>query len=219
MTLVKHRARVFAVVGLSMVPPSHLPPRIVQASAPRIEVRAGKTRVHLTPAMTRALVAYDASFRPWDYGDYGDWVRRSSPPTPNEALSVLVGDFNGDGQPDVVMAGRRGTAGVLAAILSDSGRYRVVEMSRAEGDTAASGMGGPQVAGRDTYLKAVQPGDIDMPVYDASEEVWKHVDWKAVGTTRFLRLHTEAISEIYEEKGASLCVFADGRFWWLAFGD
>ncbi len=159
MTLVKNGARVLAMVGLSMVPPGHIPADIVQAGVPRIEVRAGKTRVYLTPAMTRALVAYDASFRPWDYGDYADWVRRSSPPSPNEALSVLVGDFNGDGQPDVVMAGRRGSAGVLAAILSDS------------------------------------------------------------STTRFLRLHTDAISEIYEEKGSSLCVFADGRFWWLAFGD
>ncbi len=175
--------------------------------------------MRLTPAMRQALDRYDRTFRLWNYDEFAGWVRQGFPPNDRAALSAILGDFNGDHLPDLVLNGRTRQDGVIVVLLSDSPGYRAVEVSRWPGDTSASGMSA-DVPGRDTYLVPTSPGSIDLPIFDPADSAWTALDYESPAPARrILRLHNDAFSVNFEEKGSALCVFAKGRFWWITSGD
>jgi hypothetical protein len=176
--------------------------------------------VRLAAGMRQALDRYDPTFRVWNYDEFAEWVRSLFPANDRGALSAVLGDFNGDHQPDFVLSGRTRTDGVIVVVLSDSGRYRAVEVTRSPGDTVGYGMTGPQSPGRDTYLVLNPPGSIDLPIWAPDDPAWTALDYTSpTPGQRILQLHTDAFSVIYEEKGSALCVYAKGRFWWITSGD
>jgi len=85
--------------------------------------------------MRQALDRYDRTFRLWNYDEFASWVRQGFPPNDRAALSAILGDFNGDHLPDLVLNGRTRQDGVIVVLLSDSAGYRAVEVSRWPGDT------------------------------------------------------------------------------------
>ena len=102
--------------------------------------------------MHQALDRYDRTFRLWNYDEFATWVRQGFTPNDRAALSAILGDFNGDHRPDMVINGRTRYDGVIVVLLSDSAGYRAVEVSRWPGDTSASGMSA-DVPGRDTWCQ------------------------------------------------------------------
>jgi hypothetical protein len=101
-------------------------PRIVQTDSGPIAI--------LPEPMAAALRRNHPHFRLWSWTNYPDSVRAHFQVTAAEGLRVLIGDFNGDGHPDVALdgtdtvqyrvGGRRG--GVLLAILTSGDSVIIV---------------------------------------------------------------------------------------------
>lgn len=87
--------------------------------------------VVLSTPMANALRSFDGSFVVWKQADYRPKELRSYPFSLQSTPSGIVGDFNGDGRPDAVLAGRnaRGAA-VLALLSGDSSAYSIAPISQ-----------------------------------------------------------------------------------------
>ncbi|HEV2642447.1 MAG TPA: hypothetical protein VGT98_07060 [Candidatus Elarobacter sp.] len=86
--------------------------------------------VDLPPAMEDALDRYDRDFEAWTQRDYQRWADGYEF-TPRQTPWAVIGDFNGDGRPDVAIAGRNDRDASVVFILSTGRtRYRVVEAER-----------------------------------------------------------------------------------------
>ncbi len=83
----------------------------------------------LPTAMEDALDRYNRDFEPWTLDDYRGVTEYE--PSPRQVPWAVIGDFNGDGRPDLAVAGRTDRDVVVVFILS-SGRskYRAVEAER-----------------------------------------------------------------------------------------
>lgn len=83
----------------------------------------------LPPAMEDALDRYNRDFEPWTVQDYRGLTDYE--PSPRQVPWAVIGDFNGDGRPDLAVAGRTDRDVVVVFIVS-SGRskYRAVEAER-----------------------------------------------------------------------------------------
>ena len=83
----------------------------------------------LPPAMEDALDRYNRDFEPWAEQNY-----RALPdyePSPRQVPWAVIGDFNGDGRPDLAIAGRTDRDVVVVFVLSTGrSRYRAVEAER-----------------------------------------------------------------------------------------
>jgi len=92
----------------------------------------GTWRVDLPPAMEDALDRYDRDFEPWSLGDYSGMLRlddREYAFSPRQTPWAVIGDFNGDGRPDLAIAGRTDEDALVLLVLSNGRRkYRVVEL-------------------------------------------------------------------------------------------
>lgn len=83
----------------------------------------------LPTAMEDALDRYNRDFEPWTLNDYRGVTDYE--PSPRQVPWAVIGDFNGDGRPDLAIAGRTDRDIVVVFVLS-SGRskYRAVEAER-----------------------------------------------------------------------------------------
>ncbi len=83
----------------------------------------------LPTAMEDALDRYNRDFEPWTLDDYRGVTEYE--PSPRQVPWAVIGDFNGDGRPDLAVAGRTDRDIVVVFLLS-SGRskYRAVEAER-----------------------------------------------------------------------------------------
>ena len=83
----------------------------------------------LPTAMEDALDRYNRDFEPWTLDDYR--AVTDYEPSPRQVPWAVIGDFNGDGRPDLAVAGRTDRDVVVVFLLS-SGRskYRAVEAER-----------------------------------------------------------------------------------------
>jgi hypothetical protein len=83
----------------------------------------------LPPAMEDALDRYNRDFEPWAQLDY-----RAVPdyePSSRQVPWAVIGDFNGDGRPDLAVAGRTDRDVVVVFVLSTGrSRYRAIEAER-----------------------------------------------------------------------------------------
>jgi hypothetical protein len=104
---------------------------IAAAEQPRAVPTAGGHDLFLTLPMLRALDAWEPSFRPWQDRDY-DWKIWCLQHFPkDQAPFAAIGDFNGDGLPDVALHGRSGRQEVVVVLLSESsGAYAVHQVVR-----------------------------------------------------------------------------------------
>ncbi|MEO6779134.1 MAG: hypothetical protein ABI194_06715 [Gemmatimonadaceae bacterium] len=83
----------------------------------------------LPTAMEDALDRYNRDFEPWTQGDYRGALEYE--PSPRQVPWAVIGDFNGDGRPDLAIAGRTDRDIVLVFVLSSGkARYRAVEAER-----------------------------------------------------------------------------------------
>jgi hypothetical protein len=79
-----------------------------------------------TVLLAHARAVLDAArpgFREWSASAYAPVLRDSA--TPPTTTSPLVGDFDGDGMPDVVFDGHDGRIMVTLAVLSNNGRPKI----------------------------------------------------------------------------------------------
>ena len=85
--------------------------------------------VDLPPAMEDALDRYNRDFEPWSARDYGAGIDYT--PSSRQLPWAVIGDFNGDGRPDIAIAGRTDRDVVIVFLLSSGrSRYRAVEAER-----------------------------------------------------------------------------------------
>lgn len=83
----------------------------------------------LPPAMEDALDRYNRDFEPWSVREYGGALAYQ--PSPRQLPWAVIGDFNGDGRPDLAIAGRTDRDAVVVFLLSTGrSRYRAVEAER-----------------------------------------------------------------------------------------
>ena len=81
----------------------------------------------LPPAMEDALDRYNRDFEPWTVQDYRGLSAYE--PSPRQVPWAVIGDFNGDGRPDLAVAGRTDRDVVVVFVLSTGrSKYRAVEV-------------------------------------------------------------------------------------------
>lgn len=123
-----------AALAAALVPVATLG---AQRGRPREEPRPGIYRTYdgdwrldIPPAMEDALDRFDRDFQPWSAADYrGQLVEAEF--SPRETPWSVVGDFNGDGRLDLVVAGRDDRDELIIFVLSTGARrYRAVPVQR-----------------------------------------------------------------------------------------
>ena len=79
--------------------------------------------------MEDALDRYNRDFEPWTSREYQNGLAYD--PSPRQLPWAVIGDFNGDGRPDLAIAGRTDRDIVIVFVLSSGrSRYRAVEAER-----------------------------------------------------------------------------------------
>lgn len=92
--------------------------------------RTGAWQLNLAPEVEDALDRFDRDFEPWDARFYPE-LPSGYAATPRQVPWAVLGDFNGDGRPDVALAGRDDRdALVLVIVSTGQNRYRVIEADR-----------------------------------------------------------------------------------------
>lgn len=179
------------------------------ARDPRIALGSDTHSVVLPAPMYRALMARAPGFRLWqpreyltDIGRYaGPWVNER--PTGYEfnerqALSVVIGDFNGDGRADVVLHGVGDSLLLEAALLSHADSLQFVELGAVPGNRWAT----PCIGG---YLAFIPPGRYSSVEHELEAEE--------------LLLATDAFSSVSFEKSSEIYYWREGQFLRYATGD
>lgn len=90
----------------------------------------GIWQLDLPAGMEDALDRYSRDFEPWAQVDYRGGLPNYEPSS-RQVPWAVIGDFNGDGRPDLAVAGRTDRDVVLVFLLSSGrNRYRAVEVER-----------------------------------------------------------------------------------------
>ena len=170
--------------------------------------------------MRRALTRFDSTFRTWRFREYAAWLRGDTA-TEREALWGVVGDFNGDGRLDVALDGRTARRAALLVILSNGASdYTVVNLY---GDTDASDTlppAWPDTGKLDSYLQAVHPRVINLPVWSSDDDYYPLTD-SVPGKPgeRTINVKTDAFAVNVEDKTSAMWLYARGRWWFVTTGD
>jgi hypothetical protein len=158
----------------------------------RLEIHNDEYVLRLPPEMARLLYDSLPGFSPRQQGDY----RPDLVPHYDSALSVVVGDFNGDSKLDVAMLGEAEKTPVIFMLLAKSERNpapAIVFILRPPPNT-------PSVVAR-AYIKRVRPQRIEDPDHQRPA----------------LDLRTDAINMFHDE--ASTIIYLDsGVVRWFSVG-
>jgi hypothetical protein len=166
---------------------------VVEASpaAPAIELTdSAAFRLSLPTAMVRVLHDSVPGFEPWSMDHYDPDVRKSYFLSFRSVPSAVIGDFNGDGIPDVAIDGRTGTEAITAVLLSERGGYRFIVIRRT-GFNAVTAVRGRSIE----YLAFQPPGKIGPGQ-----------------TADSLMLRTDAFEYVWDEKAALLYYWTGKEF-------
>ncbi|MCK4415318.1 MAG: hypothetical protein KAY32_17425 [Candidatus Eisenbacteria sp.] len=161
------------------------------AQQPLLHQEFGMVRLVLPGGMKRTLDAHAPRFQLWQPGNYWhDIVEYAHYDyTERQAMSVVLGDFDGNGSPDVVLDGHDGTKALMLAIMSAPDSCWVVQIG--------SSSSGDQLTG--AFLIHQPPGQVHSGMLDASG-----------GSP--LVLDNDGFQVVIFEKAAILYRCDDGRF-------
>lgn len=196
-------------------PPVVRGPRLVSdssATQPVLEISDGEFVIRLPLAMARLLNDSLPAFTPEPRAGFDTaivrWVDRPDDPAPSDlatnaeqrlasALSVVVGDFDGDGRRDVAMQGTSGASTAIVMLLAAADsmarpRLIYIDRPRSRGQLGLTG----------DYLNIVHPGDIEGEDGDPP-----------------LHLRTDAIERVFFEKGSQMYFLAHGVMRMLTTSD
>lgn len=167
--------------------------------------------VVLSPTMKKALGKYDLNFRAWKSDDYLPTLIQlyefKSFPRKNffayQTPSAVIGDFNGDADPDAVMMGHDKINSLTIAIMSGKTGYRVIELEKGqlknpmeEGYEVSGGDDGYEY-GLWSYLMLFQPSKIK------ANPSFKRPD---------IDLKTDAVIIEMFEKASVILIYKDDKF-------
>ena len=101
---------------------------------PRVDIEYD---IRLSTGMEAALKAYDSDFEIWKAHDFESFIQNVYTYGPAEgeyfrtyqALSIVIGDFNGDKVPDVALLGHNKTDEKKIVVLSKGCSYEILELS------------------------------------------------------------------------------------------
>ena len=93
---------------------------------PRVETADSAVVLRLTPPMQAALDSVMPGFRPQPLSDFSYQQERGYDYACYQAPSAVIGDFNGDGSPDLLAHGRSEGAGAGVVLVSSPDGYEVV---------------------------------------------------------------------------------------------
>lgn len=173
----------------------------------------GQARLALPAGMQACLQQTFPDFVPWRETDYMPVIRQDYAFDWRQAPFAVVGDLNGDQQPDVALAGHTAQATLLLAILSmrsnppaqDPWRYKVVVIDQGglvDPARAGSQDGPAAEKGLGVYLRYVPPGTY-VSGYEKSP----------------LRLKHGAFEEIFYAKAAGIYAWNGQAFAWFVTAD
>ena len=117
-----------------------------------------------------AMKQFDPSFRPWKLADYIPWVQTHYQCSARQLPFAVVGDFNGDQKPDLLIDGATRTAHVRLAFLSPGYQAQVQDKSpRVEPKSISYEAPGPhgkmeKQHGFWVYLEHLPAGKLERPV-------------------------------------------------------
>ena len=138
------------LLSVSMPAPAQAQRRDLREE-PRPAIYRAQTGIWLLdmpPAMEDALDRYNRDFEPWTVDNYQGNLEYE--PSPRQLPWAVIGDFNGDGRPDLAVAGRTDRDVVVVFVLSSGrSRYRAVEAERDPYDPDYPGSTRPPVM---TYM-------------------------------------------------------------------
>lgn len=102
----------------------HLPALSQEGPQPHFQKRGDEFRLVLPKEMKAALKASFPKFRPWELSDFLEYlVKKQYGITNHQTPFAVIGDFNGDGAPDVVVYGRDTRQALIVAVLSGPKGY------------------------------------------------------------------------------------------------
>lgn len=172
-------------------------PAVVDASSPPLapEIRFDDSvtvRLELPPPMARLLADSAPGFVPWSLAHYTPDVRGWALPKSRSALSVVIGDFNGDKVLDVVADGYDRSRTLQIALVSNAGGWLFITLHAHPLDTVPVPAANPY-ARLGEYLTLAPPGRYESNFEDEP-----------------LVLKSDGFYQVYFEKAAVLNYF-DGR--------
>jgi hypothetical protein len=174
--------------------------------------------ISLSSEMKEALKKYNPYFKIWKSEDYLPsliqlYEFKSSSRKGYFAYqtpSAVIGDFNGDFKPDVVMMGHDKTSSFTIAVMSDPKGYRIIELGKGPLKNPKEewyGMYGGEEGreyGFSSYLTLFQPGKITAkPSFNRPE----------------IDLKTDAFMMEIFEKSSTVSFYEAGRFVSYTMGD
>lgn len=169
------------------------------ARDPRIALGTDTHTVMLPGPMYRALMARAPGFRVWQPMEYDAGIGRGYQFTERQALSVVIGDFNGDRRADVVLEGVGDSLYLEAVLLSHADSVQLVELGAVRGTPPTE----PRCS--DSYLQFTPPGRYSSVEIELEAEA--------------LVLETDAFSSIGFEKSSEIYYWRNGEFHRYATGD
>lgn len=103
------------------------------AAGAQEEIACNRHEIAIPAPMKAALEKWDRSFVVWRSADYNEQLCTRVSTTPVLSLNAGMGDFNGDGASDAVMAGHNGRYELLVVVMSQNGAaYKVTPLASSE---------------------------------------------------------------------------------------